>query len=42
VGMANGEISFNQLFMMGQIKIKGNMSKVMELRPMLTRPLKEI
>ena len=36
LGMARGEISFDRLYLRGQIKITGNLSKGMELRPMLS------
>ncbi len=36
LGMAKGEISFDRLYLRGQIKITGNLSKGMELRPMLS------
>ncbi|MBR3873388.1 MAG: glycogen/starch synthase [Clostridia bacterium] len=38
MGMAKGKYGFDQLYLMGQLKITGNLSKVMELRPMLTWP----
>ena len=36
LGMAEGRLSFDKLYMTGQIKIAGNLSKVMELRPMIS------
>lgn len=41
LGMAKGTISFDKLYMTGQLKIAGNLSKGMELRPMLTAPEKK-
>jgi len=41
LGMAKGEISFDKLYMTGQLKITGNLSKGMELRPMLTKPIQK-
>jgi len=38
LGMAQGTVSFDQLYMIGQVKIHGNLTKAMELRPMLTKP----
>ena len=40
LGMAKGTVSFDKLYMTGQLKIAGNLSKGMELRPMLTAPFK--
>ena len=37
LGMAQGTVSFDQLYMIGQVKIHGNLTKAMEVRPMLTR-----
>ena len=41
LGMATGTMSFDKLYMTGHLKITGNLSKGMELRPMLTAPLKK-
>ncbi len=38
LGMAQGTANFDQLYMIGQVKINGNLTKAMELRPMLTKP----
>ena len=32
------DISFDKLYMTGQLKITGNLSKGMDLRPLLTAP----
>jgi len=31
-----GRVSFDQLYMIGQVKIHGNLTKVMEIRSLLT------
>ena len=36
LGMAQGKLSFDKLYLSGHLKISGNLSKGMELRPMLT------
>ena len=36
LGMVQGTISFDQLYMIGQVKIHGNLTKVMEIRSLLT------
>lgn len=36
LGMAQGTKSFDKLYMTGQLKLAGNLSKVMELRPVLS------
>ena len=41
LGMAQGTVGFDQLYLMGQLKVRGNLAKGMELRPMLTRPVKD-
>lgn len=35
LGMAEGTVSFDKLYIAGQMKISGNLSKAMELRPVL-------
>ena len=40
LGMAQGKVSFDKLYIAGHLKITGNVTKAMELRPMLTRKLK--